>query len=598
MRLVRSRSFGTHGRSRKHLAGIRKVLRSERAAHQLHSLQIGLGEHFRHHRLLLLAHAMFSGDGAAALHAEPQDIYREFIRTLLLAWDADVIQHQGMQIAVARVEDVGHSQARGGAHPFDFAKNFWERGTWDDAILHEVVRRDASHGGESGFSTLPNNRTLRFRLSDANLPRAALRADLAHLFHQVFDLGGRAVEFHQQQSAAIRISGVHRGLGRLDRKIVHHLDGGGEHARGNDPAHGSARFVGGIKGGQQRLDDFGLLHDAQHDFGGDAQRAFRSDKNSCQIVSGSVDGTASKMYERSVGENHLEGQHVGSGESVFQTMRAARVLRHVASDAAHRLGRWIGSIEESLWSNPLRDLRVNHTRLNHYARIRDINFQDAVHAHQTDDNATFDRQCATAQSRARTPGHKRDFFATTDAQDGLHFRSGLGQQNRRRHNAKIGHRVNSTKMTPGQSVGFARGGVWRETLTPGQSGTAASPITFGAYGTGVQPIISGANITSWTQGNGTRVPTTVWYTAQTTNPYWPSFSGLPGVPKSSLSAVIAANEWYWDGSSTLYVYATSNPAYTVEIPTRDYAVNSVGLSYLTFTNLEMRGAAVRSEEHT
>jgi hypothetical protein len=45
-------------------------------------------------------------------------------------------------------------------------------------------------------------------------------------------------------------------------------------------------------------------------------------------------------------------------------------------------------------------------------------------------------------------------------------------------------KVNSTTLTPGQSVGFARGGVWRELLAPGQSGTTGNPITFAAYGTG------------------------------------------------------------------------------------------------------------------
>jgi parallel beta-helix repeat protein len=153
-------------------------------------------------------------------------------------------------------------------------------------------------------------------------------------------------------------------------------------------------------------------------------------------------------------------------------------------------------------------------------------------------------------------------------------------------------KVNSTSLLPGQSVAFKAGGVWRETLTPGQSGTASQPITFTAYGDGAQPVISGANVTSWTQGSGTPVPTTVWYTAQTTNPYWPSFGGLPGIPESSLEAVIGANEWYWDGSSTLYAYATSDPSSTVEIPTRAYAVSGNGLSYLTFANLEMRGGAV------
>jgi hypothetical protein len=60
-------------------------------------------------------------------------------------------------------------------------------------------------------------------------------------------------------------------------------------------------------------------------------------------------------------------------------------------------------------------------------------------------------------------------------------------------------KVNATALRPGQSVGFKRGEVWREMLTPGQSGTPGSPITFAAYGVGAQPIISGADlVSSWT----------------------------------------------------------------------------------------------------
>ena len=52
-------------------------------------------------------------------------------------------------------------------------------------------------------------------------------------------------------------------------------------------------------------------------------------------------------------------------------------------------------------------------------------------------------------------------------------------------------KVNATVLTPGQSVGFKRGGKWREALTPGQSGTAGNPILFGAYGSGAPPVLDG-----------------------------------------------------------------------------------------------------------
>ena len=237
-----------------------------------------------------------------------------------------------------------------------------------------------------------------------------LRQMSLDLLHQSFNFGCRAVQFHQQQSAAVRISGVHGGFGCLDGEIVHHLDGGGQHARGNDLAHRSARFVGGVESGQQRLDDFGFLHDAQHDFGRDTQRAFGSDKNSRQIVSGTVDGAASEVHQRSVGQNHLQRQHVGGGESILQTVRAAGVLRHVAADAAHRLRGWIGSIKETVGSNPLRDVRVDHARLDHYARVREVNFQDAVHARQADDDAAFDWAARHRSVPCPNPGPQKGSF--------------------------------------------------------------------------------------------------------------------------------------------------------------------------------------------
>jgi parallel beta-helix repeat protein len=52
-------------------------------------------------------------------------------------------------------------------------------------------------------------------------------------------------------------------------------------------------------------------------------------------------------------------------------------------------------------------------------------------------------------------------------------------------------KVNSTSFEPGNSINFKRGDTWREQLTIPSSGTADSPITFGAYGQGPQPRIAG-----------------------------------------------------------------------------------------------------------
>lgn len=54
----------------------------------------------------------------------------------------------------------------------------------------------------------------------------------------------------------------------------------------------------------------------------------------------------------------------------------------------------------------------------------------------------------------------------------------------------------ATTLQPGDIVSFQAGGTWQQTLTPGQSGTSGSPITYTNYGSGAQPIISGANLLS------------------------------------------------------------------------------------------------------
>src|SRR5665213_775502 len=57
-------------------------------------------------------------------------------------------------------------------------------------------------------------------------------------------------------------------------------------------------------------------------------------------------------------------------------------------------------------------------------------------------------------------------------------------------------KVNAATLGAGQSVAFKAGDTWRETLTPGQSGSPGSPITFMSYGVGAKPIISGADVLS------------------------------------------------------------------------------------------------------
>jgi len=54
-------------------------------------------------------------------------------------------------------------------------------------------------------------------------------------------------------------------------------------------------------------------------------------------------------------------------------------------------------------------------------------------------------------------------------------------------------RASGAVLAPGDSLLLKRGGSWTEALVMAESGTAAAPITVGAYGSGANPIINGGN---------------------------------------------------------------------------------------------------------
>jgi parallel beta-helix repeat protein len=97
------------------------------------------------------------------------------------------------------------------------------------------------------------------------------------------------------------------------------------------------------------------------------------------------------------------------------------------------------------------------------------------------------------------------------------------------------------------------------------------------------------------------LPTTVYSVAQATDPLYPINATSPlAKVTGNLDALTCcatgtpaptANSYYWDGSSTLYVYTPSGaPTNTVEIPTRTQAVYNHAHSGTTIRNLDLRGS--------
>ena len=116
-------------------------------------------------------------------------------------------------------------------------------------------------------------------------------------------------------------------------------------------------------------------------------------------------------------------------------------------------------------------------------------------------------------------------------------------------------KVNGTHFSPGDSVLFMCGDVWRDRpLIPSSSGAAGSPITYDAYGTGANPQINAASIVpNWTNVSGY-----VWSAPVSTPPSEVARNKARAQPVASRAALVQNYQWYW-ASNTLYVYSSTDP---------------------------------------
>jgi hypothetical protein len=112
---------------------------------------------------------VLAGDGAAVPDADPEDLPRQLLGRLLLPGNLGVVEHQGVEVAVAGVEHVGHPEPSLVREPGDLRQHPRDVLPGDDPVLDHVVGREPAHGGEGALPTLPHQHALVVALRDAHL---------------------------------------------------------------------------------------------------------------------------------------------------------------------------------------------------------------------------------------------------------------------------------------------------------------------------------------------------------------------------------------------------------------------------------------------
>ena len=149
------------------------------------------------------------------------------------------------------------------------------------------------------------------------------------------------------------------------------------------------------------------------------------------------------------------------------------------------------------------------------------------------------------------------------------------------------NKVNTLRFNPGDSILFQSTCTWREQLTVPSSGSAGSPITFGAYGTGAAPIISGADLfTTWTPAFGS-----VYYAPYSTAPNQVFEDGVRLTQNTDGAASLTAGQWYLDTTnSRIWVYLTAGDSpsgHTMEASQRPFTIYGFSTPYVAISGLEL-----------
>jgi hypothetical protein len=145
-----------------------------------------------------------------------------------------------------------------------------------------------------------------------------------------------------------------------------------------------------------------------------------------------------------------------------------------------------------------------------------------------------------------------------------------------------------TNASPGDTIFYKRGDVWRENFVFYSSGTSGNQIVFDAYGTGDNPRFTGANLISSFSDGGSNI----WDATVTTEPLVVLKSRTLQTNAGSRAAIDEEGEWFWTGN-TLSVYATSDPSGLVEAANRSDVLSTAGRNYLTFRNITVECSNTR-----
>ena len=386
---------------------------------------------------------MLAADAAARRDAEPQNFGPQLLHPLLHTGITGAIKDQGVKVAVAGMEHIGHGQVIALAQFTDRPHHLRERRAGHHPVLEVVAGEAAAEGRDRRLAPLPEPGPVVGLGGQAHGAGPGLAAALGGQFQGHRHLLLVAVELHQQHRG--RIVGIFLSpqivVDGLDAEAIHHLHASRQDARGGDAAHRLGRRLHRGEIGQQHRHAGRGPQQPQGDRRGDAQGALTTDEHAAQVKLRGFRQAAAKGGDRAIGEHHLHLQHMVAGHAVFEAVHAAGVLGHIAADAAHHLTGGIGGVVVAVAGHRPGDPAVDHPRLHGDAAVGQVHRQHLAHPGDGDHQGRGFGHGTTGEAGAAAAGHEGHPLAVAEAQQGRHLLSGFRQHHQGRLPAVQGEAV-------------------------------------------------------------------------------------------------------------------------------------------------------------
>ena len=238
----------------------------------------------------------------------------------------------------------------------------------------------------------------------------------------------QAFHLNEQNSAAVhRKTGVDVVFDGAKRPAIEHFTRGRSDGASGDVHDGVGGIIHGIENGEKCLHGFGLAREFYGDFGDEGKRAFRTDEQAGEIITGRVTVRAAEANDFSVGKDELEGGDVIGSNSVGQSVRAAGILGDIAADGAGFPTGRVGGEVETIRLGGAGKFVIDDAGLHNGALVFHVECQDAIHAREDEHHPAGAGKRAAGKSRASAAAYDGDVVACSESDDARDLLAGIGK---------------------------------------------------------------------------------------------------------------------------------------------------------------------------